>query len=119
VTRRAKSEVPSAGGWSAFITSWSSVDILDPVEAEFLNASRDKATFGWPCDAELEKLREAFARETNPAKQRVLAEPVQLRATEALAYIHLGQCVQPVATRNSVKGRVIAGNIALWNLGKQ
>ena len=25
----------------------------------FLNASCDKATFGWPCDAELEKLRDA------------------------------------------------------------
>ena len=28
----------------------------------FLNASCDKATFGWPCDAELEKLRDAFAQ---------------------------------------------------------
>jgi peptide/nickel transport system substrate-binding protein len=50
VARRAKKEAPSAGGWSAFITSWSSLDILDPVAAAFLNASCDKATFGWPCD---------------------------------------------------------------------
>ena len=32
----------------------------NPVSAAFLNASCDKATFGWPCDAELEKLRDAY-----------------------------------------------------------
>ncbi len=44
----------------------------------YLNASCDKATFGWPCDAEIEKLRDAFAKETDPAKQKAIAEAVQL-----------------------------------------
>ena len=38
--------------------------------------------FGWPCDAELERLRDAFAKETDPAKQKAIAEAVQLRAAE-------------------------------------
>ena len=35
-----------------------------------MNAGCDKAMFGWPCDAEMEKLRDQFARETDPAKQK-------------------------------------------------
>ena len=38
--------------------------------------------FGWPCDAEMEKLRDQFARETDPAKQKAIAEAVQKRNTE-------------------------------------
>jgi len=30
----------------------------------------DKAMFGWPCDPEMEKLRDQFVRETDPAKQK-------------------------------------------------
>ena len=33
VTRRTKKDPPNAGGWHAFLTSWASVDILDPVAA--------------------------------------------------------------------------------------
>ena len=95
VTRRTKKDPPNAGGWSAFLTSWASVDILDPVAASFLNASCDKATFGWPCDAEMEKLRDAFAKETDPAKQKAIAEAVQLRVIEYPTHLQLGQYVQP------------------------
>jgi hypothetical protein len=77
VARRAKKDPPTAGGWHAFLTSWASVDILDPVAASFLNASCDKATFGWPCDAEIERPRDAFAKETDPEKQKAIAEAVQ------------------------------------------
>ena len=31
VSRRTKKDPPSAGGWHAFLTSWASVDMLDPV----------------------------------------------------------------------------------------
>ena len=30
VSRRAKKDPPASGGWSAFLTSWGSVDVLDP-----------------------------------------------------------------------------------------
>jgi len=116
VTRRTKKDPPAAGGWSAFLTSWASVDILDPVATSFLNASCDKATFGWPCDAELEKLRDAFSKETDPGKQKALAEAVQLRALEYPTHLQLGQYVQPQAFRKSVTGLLPAATLALWNI---
>ena len=38
--------------WHAFITGWVSADIGN---AHLMNAAWDKAMFGWPCDAEIEK----------------------------------------------------------------
>ena len=116
VTRRTKKDPPNAGGWSAFLTSWASVDILDPVAASFLNASCDKATFGWPCDAEMEKLRDAFSKETDPARQKALAEAVQLRVLEYPTHLPLGQYVQPQAFRKNVAGLLAAPSLALWNI---
>ena len=55
VARRTKKDPPDKGGWHAFLTSWVAADILNPVMAGFFNASCDKAMFGWPCDAEIEK----------------------------------------------------------------
>ena len=82
VTRRAKKDAPDKGGWGAYFTSWGAHRRLNPVSAAFLNASCDKATFGWPCDETLEKLRDAYASETDPAKQKAIAEQVQLRVLE-------------------------------------
>src|SRR5256714_11347248 len=119
VTRRTKKDPPNAGGWSAFLTSWASVDILDPVATSFLNASCDKATFGWPCDAELERLRDAFSKETDPAKQKAIAEAVSVRATEYPTHVHLGQYLQPSAFRRNILGVLVASNVAFWNIEKK
>ncbi len=116
VSRRTKKDAPGAGGWHAFLTSWASVDILDPVATGFLNASCDKAMFGWPCDAELERLRDAFAKETDPARQRALAEAVQLRAVDYPTHVQLGQYVQPVAMRRNVSGLLTGASIAFWSI---
>ena len=116
VARRTKRDPPAAGGWHAFLTSWASVDVLDPVAASFLNASCEKATFGWPCDAEMERLRDAFAKESDPAKQKAIAEAVQLREVEYPTHIQLGQYVQPIAFRKGVSGILAGPSIAFWNV---
>jgi peptide/nickel transport system substrate-binding protein len=116
VSRRAKKDPPNAGGWSAFLTSWSSLEVLDPVATSFLNTSCEKATFGWPCDAEMETLRDAFARETDPGKQKAIAEAVQLRLIEYPTHLPLGQYVQPQAFRKNVVGLLLAPSLALWNI---
>ena len=118
VARRAKKDPPSQGGWHAFLTSWVSADILNPVSTAFLNASCDKALFGWPCDIEIERLRDDFARETDPAKQKAIAEAVQLRWTQYPTHIHLGQWYQPGASRKNVDGYVVAPASVFWNISK-
>jgi peptide/nickel transport system substrate-binding protein len=116
VSRRAKKDPPSAGGWSAFLTSWVAGDILNPVMMGFLNASCDKAMFGWPCDQELEKIRDQFARETEPAKQKALAEAAQVRLVQYPTHIPLGQWYGAVAVRKNVRGMIEAPVTVFWNV---
>ena len=98
------------------MTSWVSADILNPVMAGFANAGCDKAMFGWPCDAQLEKLRDDFAREADPAKQKAIAEAVQLRTIEVTPEIPVGEYVQPAAMRKNVKGFISAPVPVFWNI---
>jgi peptide/nickel transport system substrate-binding protein len=119
VSRRAKKDPPGSGGWNAFLTSWGSVDVLDPVATNFLNASCEKATFGWPCDADLERLRDAFAKETDPTKQKAIAEAVSLHVAESPTHVVLGQYLQPSAFRSNITGVLVATNVVLWNIEKK
>ena len=117
VARRAKKDPPDAGGWNAFLTAWVTADVMNPVSTAYVNAACEKASFGWPCDAQLEKLRDDFARETDPVKQKAIAEAVQLRVIEYTPEIPVGEYVQPVAMRKNVKGFVIAPVPVFWNMG--
>ena len=119
VARRAKKEPPGQGGWNAFMTSWVSADILNPVMTGFLNAACDKAMFGWPCDETMEKLRDDFARETDPAKQKAIAEAVQVRDTEVTTHLYLGQWYQPAASRKNITGYLTAPVPVFWNVEKK
>src|ERR1043166_9133559 len=117
--RRAKKDPPNAGGWNAFLTGWVSADILNPVMTGFLNSGCDKALFGWPCDAEMEKLRDAFARAPDLAAQKQVAEAVQMREREVVTHIWLGQWYQPIAARKSVTGIPTAPAPVFWNVEKK
>jgi peptide/nickel transport system substrate-binding protein len=119
VSRRAKKDAPDKGGWGAYFTSWGAVDVSDPVSAAFLNAGCEKGTFGWPCDPELEKLRDAYSKETDAAKQKAIAEQVQLRVLEYPTHVPLGQFTTPTALRKSLSGLVQAPSFAFWNLEKK
>ena len=116
VARRAKKDPPEAGGWSAFLTAWVAADVMNPVSAAYVNSGCDKASFGWPCDAEMEKLRDEFARSSDLAKQKEIAEAVQKRNIEFTAMIQVGEYIQPVAMRKNVKGYLTSPVPVLWNV---
>jgi peptide/nickel transport system substrate-binding protein len=116
VARRAKKDPPNAGGWNAFLTSWVAADITNPIFTGFLNSACDKAMFGWPCDPEMEKLRDQFARETDPAKQKAIAEAVQVRATQWSSHLFLGQWYQPIAARANLAGILTTPVPVFWSI---
>jgi peptide/nickel transport system substrate-binding protein len=118
VSRRVKKDPANAGGWHAFLTSWVAADILNPVMAGFFNASCDKAMFGWPCDEQIEKLRDQFAKETDASKHKAIAEAVQKRWYEYPTHVNLGQWYAPVALRTTVEGNMSAPVTVFWNVSK-
>ena len=119
VSRRAKKDPPAQGGWHAFLTSWVAADILNPIGSGFINASCDTAMFGWPCDKELESLRDQYARETNPAKLKGIAEAVQVRETQYVTHVWLGQWYASVAVRKNIDGIIAAPVTVFWGVEKK
>jgi peptide/nickel transport system substrate-binding protein len=119
VGRRTKKDPPDKGGWNAFLTSWVAADILNPVMAAFFNSACDKALFGWPCDEVIEKMRDAFAKESDPAKQKQIAIDLQKYWVDHPTHANLGQWYQPVALRTTVDGMLAAPVPVFWNMSKK
>jgi peptide/nickel transport system substrate-binding protein len=120
VSRRAKKEPPSQGGWSVFLTNWVAADVLNPIMAAAYATSCDKAWFGWPCDEKMEKLRDAFARETDLQKQKQIAEQIQVYALEFGTHATCGQWYIPTAWRKDRFGGFLQGPVPVfWNIAKK
>jgi peptide/nickel transport system substrate-binding protein len=119
VARRAKKDPPAQGGWNAFLTVRIASDLVNPSADFALNASCEKGWFGWPCDEEMEKLRDRFARADSDAQRKSLAEQVQLRAAAIVTHVPLGEYMLPLAVRKGVKGIVNGPVMVAWNVSKQ
>ena len=118
VGRRNKKDAPAEGGWNAFITSWNSVDNASPLTTPFLNAACEQALFGWPCDDEIQSLRDDFSREPDAAKQLEIAAKLQERVSDAPTHVHLGQWYQPTAMGKNISGAPVSPVVAFWGYKK-
>ncbi len=119
VTRRTRKDPADKGGWNALFTYSGAADILNPVSANLFNASCEKATYGWPCDPEIERLRDAFAKETDPVKRKQTAMDLQKHWVGAPTFVNLGQLYQPSAMRTNIDGMVAAPATVFWNVTKK
>ncbi|SKA15707.1 peptide/nickel transport system substrate-binding protein [Enhydrobacter aerosaccus] len=117
VSRRLRKGPPSEGGWSGFMTAWLSIDMMNPLTNTMVNASCDKAAFGWPCDQKVEQLRDAFARAPDLDSRRKIAADLQARALEVGTHVPLGQYTLPTATRG-LTDIVTAPIPVFWNIDK-
>ena len=111
---------PSEGGWNSFATSWTQVDILDPLMTPYLAATCDKARAGWPCDEEMEKLRDKYVRAATPAEKKATAEDVQRRFVEIVTHVPLGEWVSVSAVRANIETRPVPPPVTtFWGISKK
>ena len=95
VSRRAKKEPPAQGGWNIFVTTTGGVGSSNPVLHTWIGAACDKGLFGWPCDAEIEKLRNDYGFAQTDEEKTKIARDLQTRAMEQVVYIPFGQWDAP------------------------
>jgi peptide/nickel transport system substrate-binding protein len=114
VSRRAKKE-----GWNIFLTGSGAALVMNPLSNSPLSGACDKAWFGWPCDSELEKLRDGFAHADADKERKAIAEQIQVRAMEIGTHVPVGEYVQAVAARKTVKGLLVGYFTVMWNVEKQ
>jgi peptide/nickel transport system substrate-binding protein len=118
--RRAKRDVPSAGGWSMYVTVAGEFDANSPVANAYLGAPCGNSLPGWPCDQKLDELRTQWVKAPNAAARKVALDAFQARAYEAVPYVNAGQYSAASAARSSLKGveSMWAGMPNVWVLDK-
>jgi len=120
VARRASQKPPKDGGWNMFFTNLTAADVLNPVGLLAINSKgRNGGWFGWPEDAKIEAMRDAFARSSSPDEQKKIAADIQREAYDQVIYIPLGQYRTVSAWRKSLSG-VLDGPATpiFWNIEK-
>ncbi len=120
VSRRARREPPKEGGWNLFFTTNITLDSDNPGTNSYAAGTCDKAWFGWPCDPEMEKLRDAFLHATDPAKQKELGYAISDRVIEQAFYAPVGQYKAFGAYRKDRLEGWLPGPVAVvWNISKK
>jgi len=119
ITRRAVKEPVDKGGWSIFHTWLVGPDMVNPAVNFPIRGTGEKAWFGWPTDAKMEELREAWFNATDAASSKKVTDAVQRRAFEFVPFIPTGQFILPTAYRSNVSGLIIAPINLLWNVEKK
>ena len=106
-------------GWNVTLSRSSLASQLSPIPMNQLSAACSKAMYGWPCDSQVEELRDAFALAGDEEARKRFAEAVQVRAMEVGVYVPLGEFRTKAATRKGLTGFVDGFFIVLWNVEKQ
>jgi peptide/nickel transport system substrate-binding protein len=118
VALRGKQDPPEKGGWNLFFT-WTFGQDLAPLVNAALAAPCDRSNYaGWPCDATIEQLREAWGKASDPAQRRMVAEQLQRRAVEFVPYAPVGQFSVPIAYRKEIRRLLEVPLPVMWNVNK-
>jgi peptide/nickel transport system substrate-binding protein len=120
VSRRASQKSPKEGGWNMFFTNWAGPDVLNPIANQSVSGKgKTGGWFGWPDDAKLEAMRDAYSRSSSLEEQKKIAADIQKEVYDEVIYIPLGQYTAPSAWRKSLSG-VLDGPATpiFWNIDK-
>jgi peptide/nickel transport system substrate-binding protein len=120
VARRASQKPPKEGGWNMFFTNLTGADIANPIaNLQISGRGKNGAWFGWPEDAKLEALRDAYARSLSSEQQKTIAVDIQKQVYDQVIYVPLGQYRVAAAWRRSLTG-VLEGPATpvFWNIDK-
>jgi peptide/nickel transport system substrate-binding protein len=120
VSRRVSQKPPKEGGWNMLFTNFVIADVVDPVVNELINGKGTKgAWWGWPEDARVEAMRDAFVRASSSEARKEIATDIQREVYDQVLYIPLGQWRRVGAWRKSLSG-VLDGPATpvFWNIDK-
>ncbi len=120
VARRASQKPPKEGGWNIFFTNLTGADVANPIaNLQISGKGKNGAWFGWPEDAKMEAMRDAYSRSLSAEEQKKIATDIQKQVYDQVTYVLLGQYRVVNAWRTSLSG-VLDGPATpvFWNVDK-
>jgi peptide/nickel transport system substrate-binding protein len=98
VARRASQQPIDKGGWNIFYTYLGGFNNISPAPNIAIRGTGTKGNwFGWPTDARMENLRNAWFDAPNGAAQKKLCDEMQAEFWKNPPYAPLGMYFQPTA----------------------
>jgi peptide/nickel transport system substrate-binding protein len=115
--RRASKAPPGQGGWGMFHTWHAGAECATPSYIA-LRANGNKAWFGWPESAEVEKEVAAWFTAKSLDEERTVTARLNKAAMDDVVYIPTGFCYAYQAWRSNVGGVVKAPMPFFWGVAK-
>jgi peptide/nickel transport system substrate-binding protein len=119
VARRVSRNPPDKGGWNIIHSSIAGAVLSSPATNFNIDSSCGSASyFGWPCDATVERLRNAYIEEPDETKRQAIVEDLSRAVWASLPAILTGSYYNPYAWRKSVTGLIHTSVVVFWNVEK-
>ena len=116
--RRAKKDPPSQGGWNIFHTWHAGADCVNPAPYTALDASGDRAWFGWPkSDAVQARIAEWYEA-PDAAAERTAMAAINRASFDNVTYAPTGFFLMYQAWRTNLSGVVKAPFPVFWGVQK-
>lgn len=111
-------EPPDKGGWSAYLSHPSGLDMFDPATHYWLRANGRAAPRGGPTSPRLEALRDEFLAGADAVRRKRIAEDMQRQAYVDVPYIPLGQMHASTVFQKNIAGVLDGAGPLFWNVRK-
>ncbi|WP_267427870.1 ABC transporter substrate-binding protein [Methylobacterium sp. GC_Met_2] len=118
VSRRASKAAPDQGGWSIFNTTWTGLDMTNPVAEQVLRCGGQRGFFGWPDIPEIETLREAWIEAPDNTARQAIARDLQVAAMTHVPYLPTGQYFYRTAYRREIRD-IVKDQFVFWNARRE
>ncbi|MDB5375130.1 MAG: transporter substrate-binding protein [Belnapia sp.] len=119
LVQRRLSRNPGPQGWGLFVSAPSGLDAMDPAGHNAMRSACERTGLpGWPCDAEMEALRDAFLAAPEADARRTAAAAYHARALASVPYVPLGQFSLVRGYSARLQGILDAPVPVYWNIGK-
>ncbi|MBN9443711.1 ABC transporter substrate-binding protein [Bosea sp. (in: a-proteobacteria)] len=107
------------GGWNMFFTYWGVAGIWNPTVHALLDGSgKDSAWAGWPKDARIEELRNAYLSAATTDEQKKIAREIQQIAYDQGFYFNAGEFQSVAAWSAKLKNLQLGPLTLFWGVSK-
>ena len=118
IQRRANKAPPGQGGWNAFASAFTGLDMASPASSLALRGNGAGAWFGWPAAPKLEALRDRWLAAADETESKAIARDIQLQAFEDVPFLPLGTYFQSTVQQRGLTG-TLSGLPLFWNVRRE
>src|SRR6266403_1290629 len=117
-SRRAQKTPPGQGGWQVFHTWHAGADCVNPAVYNAIRGNGDKAWFGWPTSAGVEKEVLAWFEAKNLDEEKAAVNRLNRAALEDVVYAPTGFFLGYTAWRKNIAGIAKGPLPFFWGVSK-